>query len=78
MKVLSKFTIDIPVIGLAKRLEEIFLPGIKFSVRIKYASPALQLLQSIRDEAHRFAISYQKKKRKIKNSPVSAQDEIHR
>ena len=47
-----------PVIGLAKRLEEVFLPGVSEPVLIAKASGGLRLLQQIRDEAHRFAITY--------------------
>jgi excinuclease ABC subunit C len=47
-----------PVIGLAKRLEEVFLPGESEPVLIAKASGGLRLLQQIRDEAHRFAITY--------------------
>ncbi len=54
---------DQPVIGLAKREEEIFLPGRSDPVVIPHSSPALQLLQRVRDEAHRFAISYHRKLR---------------
>ena len=53
----------IPIIGLAKRLEEVFIPGFKDSQSIDKKSPGLILLRKIRDEAHRFAISYQRKKR---------------
>ena len=49
---------DVPMFGLAKRLEEIFLPGREESILIDHHSPALQLIQRIRDEAHRFAITY--------------------
>jgi excinuclease ABC subunit C len=48
----------LPIIGLAKRLEEIFLPGGPEPVVLPKASASLQLLQRIRDEAHRFAITY--------------------
>ncbi|MCC6397900.1 MAG: excinuclease ABC subunit C, partial [Bacteroidetes bacterium] len=47
-----------PVIGLAKRLEEVFLPGKSEPELIAKASGGLRLLQQIRDEAHRFAITY--------------------
>ena len=53
-----------PVAGLAKRLEEIFLPGAKEAQNIPKTSSSLHLLQRIRDEAHRFALTYQKKLRK--------------
>ncbi len=52
------------VAGLAKRLEEVFLPGASEAQNIPKSSSALHLLQRIRDEAHRFAITYQKKLRK--------------
>jgi excinuclease ABC subunit C len=48
----------VPVIGLAKENEEIFLPKRKLPVVLPKSSPGLQLLQRLRDEAHRFAISY--------------------
>ena len=51
------------VIGLAKKEEEIFLPGRPDSVRLPRRSHALRLLQRLRDEAHRFAISYNRKLR---------------
>lgn len=51
------------IIGLAKRLEEVFIPGRSQSIMIPKKSSALKLLQRIRDEAHRFAISFHRKKR---------------
>ncbi|PSQ97201.1 MAG: excinuclease ABC subunit C [Bacteroidetes bacterium SW_9_63_38] len=53
-----------PVIGLAKRLEEVFRPGDADPVLIGKDSPALQQLQKVRNEAHRFAVTYQRKRRK--------------
>lgn len=47
-----------PIIGLAKRLEEVFLPGQSDPLLIPRTSSSLKLLQQIRDEAHRFAITY--------------------
>ena len=47
----------IPVIGLAKRLEEIFLPGDSLPLSLPKSSSALRLLQQVRDEAHRFAVT---------------------
>lgn len=49
---------DQPIIGLAKKLEEVFLPGKSESEMLPKTSSGLRLLQQIRDEAHRFAITY--------------------
>jgi excinuclease ABC subunit C len=49
---------EISVVGLAKRFEEVYRPGDADPVRIPRDSPALYLLQQVRDEAHRFAITY--------------------
>ena len=54
---------DLAVCGLAKRLEEVWLPGESFPVILARATDELFLLQRIRDEAHRFAITFQRKKR---------------
>ncbi|CAN5867774.1 excinuclease ABC subunit UvrC [soil metagenome] len=54
---------EIPVASLAKRFEEVYLPGSPDPVRIPRQSEALYLLQRIRDEAHRFAISYHRQLR---------------
>ena len=54
---------DIPVCGLAKRLEEVWLPGDPDPVILPRSSEGLYLLQRVRDEAHRFAITYQRQKR---------------
>ena len=51
------------MIGLAKKEEEVFLPGRSDSIRLPRRSPALRLLQRLRDEAHRFAITYNRKLR---------------
>lgn len=53
----------IPVVGLAKRLEELWLPGEKFPVILPRNSEALFLFQQLRDEAHRFAITFQRSSR---------------
>ena len=61
---------DQPVIALAKRLEEVYLPGLSGPITIPRGSPALMLLKRIRDEAHRFAVTYNRKvrqKRTIKS-----------
>lgn len=56
----------IPIIGLAKKLEEVFLQGNSDPQTISKQSPGLILLRRIRDEAHRFAITFQKQKRNKK------------
>ena len=61
--VLSERGLDIPAVGLAKRLEEVYLPGQPEPLRIPRGSEALFVLQHIRDEAHRFAVTYHRKKR---------------
>ena len=64
-----------PIIGLAKRLEEVFTPGLSDPITIGRSSPALMLLKQIRDEAHRFAITYNRKVRS-KRTVKSALDDI--
>jgi excinuclease ABC subunit C len=54
---------EIPVASLAKRFEEVFVPGLADPVRIRRGSEGLYLLQRIRDEAHRFAITYHRQLR---------------
>jgi excinuclease ABC subunit C len=63
----------IQLCGIAKRLEEIWLPDSDFPVILPRNSDALFLLQRIRDEAHRFAISYQRQRRKNDISTVLAE-----
>jgi excinuclease ABC subunit C len=53
----------VAVVSLAKRIEELFLPGRPEPLRLDHASPALQLLQRVRDEAHRFAITHHRTRR---------------
>ncbi len=55
--------LDVPMFGLAKRLEEIWLPGESEPVILDRHSPAMHLIQRIRDEAHRFAITHHRKLR---------------
>jgi len=57
-KVLAELDLQIPVAGLAKRMEEVYLPGQPEPIRIPRDEEALYLLQTVRDEAHRFAITY--------------------
>jgi excinuclease ABC subunit C len=54
---------DVSVCGLAKRLEEVWLPGQEYPVIMSRTSEGLYLLQRVRDEAHRFAITYHRAKR---------------
>jgi excinuclease ABC subunit C len=54
---------DLPLVSLAKKEEEVFLPGQQESVRLSRRSPSLRLLQRARDEAHRFGLSYSRKRR---------------
>jgi excinuclease ABC subunit C len=61
---------DIQLVGMAKRLEEIWLPDSDYPVILPRNSEALFLLQRVRDEAHRFAITYQRSKRRADISSV--------
>jgi excinuclease ABC subunit C len=54
---------QLPIVSLAKREEEIFLPGRVQPLTLSRRSPSLKLLQRARDEAHRFAVSYSRKRR---------------
>ena len=54
---------DIPVVGLAKRLEEVWVPGDQDPVILPRTSEGLYLLQRVRDEAHRFAIAHHRQRR---------------
>ncbi|ARH95194.1 MULTISPECIES: excinuclease ABC subunit UvrC [Streptomyces] len=65
---------DVAVCGLAKRLEEVWLPAEDDPVVLPRSSEGLYLLQRVRDEAHRFAITYQRNKRskRLKSSPLDA------
>jgi excinuclease ABC subunit C len=61
---------DLPrvaVVALAKREEEVFVPGRSDPIRLSRRSPALQLLQRIRDEAHRFAIGFHRQRRETRS-----------
>jgi excinuclease ABC subunit C len=66
---------DVAVIGLAKRLEEVWLPGDPDPAILPRTSEALYLLQRVRDEAHRFAITYHRQRRS-KRMTLSALDEV--
>ena len=62
-RTLASLGLSIPVIGLAKRIEEIFTPETRDPFNLPKTSPALKLLQQLRDEAHRFAITYHRQLR---------------
>jgi excinuclease ABC subunit C len=66
---------DVALCGLAKRLEEVWLPGQEMPVILPRTSEALYLLQRVRDEAHRFAITYHRQKRS-RSMAQSALDEV--
>ena len=64
VEILKEFDFpDIEIVGLAKKLEEVFLPNNPVSIRLDHSTPALKLLQRIRDEAHRFGITFHRQTR---------------
>ena len=77
MKSLKKLDLDkkIPMIGIAKRLEEIYYPGDSFPLYLDKKSESLRVLQFMRDEAHRFGITFHRAKRN-KNTLLSELEEI--
>jgi excinuclease ABC subunit C len=76
LRVLEELGLDfLPIVSLAKREEEVYQPGSLEPLRLDGASPALHALQKIRDEAHRFAITYHKKLRQ-KRTLTSVLDQI--
>jgi excinuclease ABC subunit C len=66
---------SIPIIGIAKNLEEIFFPGDEFPIYIDKKSESLRLIQYMRDEAHRFGITHHRNKRS-KSSIKSGLEDI--
>ncbi len=64
ISVLEELGLNIPIIGLAKKYEEIYLPSKKESIKLPKNSSILKLFQRVRDESHRFAIRLQKKQRR--------------
>jgi excinuclease ABC subunit C len=66
---------DVALVGLAKRLEEVWLPGQQYPAILPRTSEGLYLLQRVRDEAHRFAITYHRQKRS-KAMTTSALDDV--
>ena len=73
--VLAELALDIPAIGLAKRMEEVYLPGEPSPLVIPRHAEALYLLQRVRDEAHRFALDYHRNLRS-KSMVDSVLDEV--
>ncbi len=65
----------VAVVSLAKRIEEVFLPGVAAPVVLPHDTPELQLLQRVRDEAHRFAITHHRQRRE-KAMTESIMDEL--
>ena len=65
---------DIPIIGLAKRLDEVFVPDSEESILLDRKSPALHLLQRVRDESHRFGITYHRNLRQKAGMHSSLED----
>jgi excinuclease ABC subunit C len=61
--VLAELGVDVPITGLAKENEELYLPGESLPVILPRDSQALYLIQRVRDEAHRFAVTFHRKKR---------------
>jgi len=57
---------ELPMVGLAKREEEVFFPGRAEPLRLSRRSPSLRLLQRARDEAHRFGLAYNRNRRKAR------------
>jgi len=70
--VLKSLGLKIPIIGLAKRFEEIYVPNKARPIKLRYDSSALKLIQRLRDEAHRFAITYHRKLRSKEFLPARA------
>ncbi len=66
---------DVTVVGLAKRLEEVWVAGDESPMILSRGSQGLFLLQRVRDEAHRFAIAYQRQKRS-RSTTTSALDSV--
>lgn len=73
--VIDRYKLKLPLISIAKKNEEIFIPGRKKEVILAKDSPALRMIQHIRDESHRFAVSYQTGLH-LKASKTSTLDEI--
>jgi excinuclease ABC subunit C len=75
VEVLREFKVEVPTVGLAKENEEIFVPGQSWPIVLPRDSQALYLVQRVRDEAHRFAVTFHRQKRQ-KSAITSALDEL--
>jgi excinuclease ABC subunit C len=75
LRVLDEMGLPIPAVGLAKRLEDVYLPGQPETLMMPRGSQALFLLQHVRDEAHRFALDYHRRKRQ-RRAMASPLDDI--
>lgn len=75
LEVFKSLEIDLPVIGLAKEFEHVFIPHFPSPIILPQNSEALHLLQRVRDEAHRFAVTYHRKLRS-QNLEHSILDEV--
>jgi excinuclease ABC subunit C len=75
LSAIDRVGLELPAVGLAKREEELWLPDRPEPVRLPRKDPALRLVQRVRDEAHRFAITYHRQKRS-KRMTESALDGI--
>jgi excinuclease ABC subunit C len=71
---LDRLGVELPVIGLAKREEEIWVPERPEPIRLSRKDPALQLIQRVRDEAHRFAITRHRGRRSKRMRETSLRD----
>lgn len=77
LKIIRGFGHEVPVVGLAKRFELIFVEGQSEPVELPANSPALYLMQRIRDEAHRFAITYHRTLRRKRNLKTEKKIKYH-
>jgi excinuclease ABC subunit C len=75
LETLNELDVRLPIVGLAKENEEIFTPGQSLPIVLPRDSQALFLVQRVRDEAHRFAVTFQRQKRQ-KTAIKSALDEL--
>ena len=75
LEVLAEVSVEVPIVGLAKENEELFLPGERDPVILPRAGQALFLVQRVRDEAHRFAVTFHRTRR-TKSGFHSALDEL--